>query len=171
MNQEWHITVEGDPIKWWEWCTRERIKPLWIELNNFERQLMCAITPADLERDEAVIEGFEEDIARHFKIVRVKHEVQPEDPRFAQILGFGQVQYYECHAKINGIFEPDWPMASRDLYRAARWYITRRQTTPFDPNHFAYHVRKGLRSTSRLESFEYEACVRDTNPSLDQHWS
>lgn len=185
MKHEHHITVAGDPLMWRGWCAAAGIKSLWIELNTFERQLMCAITGSDLERECCTIEAYIKDIGKSFAIERIKHEVQPElidisthckEAYLSVPRVIDGAVYYECHVKLDGPFLPHVAGSSRDLFRDSRWYVTRRQPEPFNPEVFAHTVTKRVntdtqwRGASRVHSFEYEACVRDTNPKLDQHW-
>lgn len=178
MNGEWHVTVEGSPILWHRLCTDLGIKPLWIELSNFERQLMCASKQDPRE----ILLG--PGVARQFKVVRIKHEVQPvtrtfdvstySDPAvyYTQLTPPPEhVCYYECHVKIDGPFIPNLPNASRDLFRDNRWYLTERSDKPFDPSWFLLHCRFILRhSTCNVVGGEYEACILDTNRGLDNRW-
>lgn len=189
QREEWHVTVEGDPSQWRGWCVCNNIKPLWIELNTFERQLMCAIPGSlgrQVEHGNEVARNIIEGIHRSFNIVRVKHEVQPvkldvsthgEPDQFIETFGDITPVYYECHVKCDGPFRPAMQMASRDLFRESRWYITRRSPSPFNAREFVDMVRgwvalpDGWRGPSVVHSFEYEACVLDTNPNLDINWS
>jgi len=173
MHEEWHITVEGDPFQWRGFCTQLGIKPLWIELNTFERQLMCAITPHMLDEQECTIEGLQREIERSFKVVRFKHEVQPSDPAQLGRFGPNDIVYYECHVKIDGPFRPELAMSSRDLFRADRWYVTRRSHEAFEPTHFVRSVQDYMhrhRKPALLAGWEYEAAVRDSNPNIDRLW-
>lgn len=178
--EEHHVTVEGDPFQWRGFCAQLGIKPLWIELSTFERQLMCAITRRADEAIRAI------NATGSFKIVRIKHEVQPHTvdcnfvetgPYIRHVPDVAEVKYYECHVKLDGPFRPAIRMASRDLFRAERWYCTLRTTQPFDPRDFVERVKfwasiaDGWRGPSRVAGFEYEACVLDTNPELDARWS
>jgi hypothetical protein len=188
QHEEWHVTVDGDPTQWRGWCVMHDIKPLWIELNTFERQLMCAF-PGDRgrqvdrgnERAASLIEG----IHHSFNVVRIKHEVAPvkldvsthSSPNtFIETFGDVTPIYYECHVKLDGPFRPAMQMSSRDLFRAERWYVTRRQQTPFNAQEFVDMVRgwvalpDGWRGPSVVHSFEYEAALLDTNPNLDVNW-
>lgn len=155
-HQEWHVTVEGDPVRWHSLCERANIKPLYIELNNFERQLMCAAKqdPRDFY--------FLTNPAFGFTTVRVKHEVE-------RILDGETALYYECHVKFDGPFRSQFEMTSRDLYRQHRWYMTLRQEQPFEPLDFVGYA-KASAPESRFIGFEYEACLLDTNKELDKRW-
>lgn len=181
-HQEYHITVEGDPLAWVRTCHELNIKPLWIELNTFERQLMCAIK---LSREwEWTAEAWAECITAHgFTVIRVKDAVCPykldvstfdKPNQFLEMPT--QALYYECHAKFDGPFRPSWHMSSRDLLREDRWYVTRRQPEPFAVKEWLDMVQRwafmsdGFRGPSCLAGWEYEAAVLDTNPKLDEHW-
>lgn len=154
-HEEFHVTVTGDPIRWHAFCTDHGIKPLYIELNNFERQLMCAVPydPSPAIKNHGA-----------FVIVRLKYEVQ-----VAPSMHEPGAKYYEVHCKLDGPFMPGEWMASRDLYRDERWYITERKPTPFEPADFAAMVYK--RYPSQYVEFEYEAAIVDTNPWLDRNWT
>jgi len=157
MNQEWHVTTDMsiDPTEWARFCRVNSIKPLYIELNTYGLQLMC----------QSTFDPTEQIKAGGFPIVRVKHEYQPSP------LLEGVVKYWECHCKFNGSFRPDLPMASRDLYRPGRWYVTQRSYQPFDPKAFAASVCETIGPLgAQFQSFEYEACVQDTNEDLDKVW-
>lgn len=162
-HEEFHVTVTGDPLQWRGFCAKQGIKPLWIELNNFNTQLMCAAA----EDPSAAI------AAAGWNIVRVKHEVQA--PPSVDISTHSEpVLYYECHVKFDGRFQPQFKMTSRDLFRmwpgdTCRWYATRRQESPFDPEGFAKFI--GGMVAANLVEYEYEACLRDTNPGLDARWA
>jgi hypothetical protein len=167
-HEEWHITVTGDPVLWKNFCTAYGIKPLWIELNNFERQLMCAITsPAKYTKMKGILHANPE----LFTIIREKHEAMPNGTEQNPI-------YYECHVKLDGFFLPYMGMSSRDLYRENRWYATHRQKTPFDPNDFLEYVKNCVveklpefpNSESVIAGMEYEVALVDTNPNLDKRW-
>jgi hypothetical protein len=172
-HSEWHITVTGDPFQWQGFCASQGIKPLWIELNNFSTQLMCA---ANFNPTDAIQKA-------GWNIIRTKHEVSvdlidvstvtkrqfvhgalPEEP----------VLYYECHVKFDGRFQPQYKMTSRDLFRARngadRWYATKREEHPFDADAFANFIHKLNGERSHLDSWEFEACLIDTNPGLDDRW-
>lgn len=154
-HQEWHVTVAPDNvIVWNKFCRLWNIKPLYIELNNFNRQLMCA---ASFDPITIIREG-------GYEIIRIKHEV-------SAVLPGDTTCYWECHVKLNGEFNADAPMASRDLYRQFRWYVTKREYAPFDAQDFAnYVIQSGIGCMSDVAEFEYEACLLDTNPSLDAGW-
>jgi len=155
-HQEWHITVEGDPVRWHDFCLRQKMKPLYIELNDFRRQLLCA---AQFNPMHNIIAA----CPHHFRIIRVKHEVShllPGDP---------SPLYYECHVKLDGEFNPELPMASRDLYRADRWYVTRRTQVPFLAQDFVAAVEDAC-DDAKVVGWEYEACLVDTNRALDAGW-
>lgn len=160
--QEYHITVAGDPWHWRRYIQALNartflppIKALWIELNNFERQLMLASPVLCLGEVEHA----------GFRVLRVKHEVGElyrDDP---------QPLYYECHLKIDGKFRADLPMSSRDLYRESRWYLTKRETHPFNPQPWLWEMQQVLQGTdARYAGHEYEACLMDDNPGLDARW-
>ncbi len=178
-HEEFHVTVEGDPFRWQGFCVSHGIKPLWIELNNFETQLMCASPTDPTEFIKAA----------GWPIVRVKQEVAPVsidvtthgvDPKdWPQILrtfplAKGETAlYHECHVKIDGPFISWMPMASRDLYRHNRWYVTKRQERPFDPDRFAKHVKFILDHEPggcRIAEHEYEVCIVDSNKDIDKNW-
>lgn len=161
-EEEWHVTVEGvDAVTWANWCAESGIKPLYIELSNFERQLMCAAQddPSDMillcTKEGGGLPGTT-------KIVRVKHEV-------SELWDDEVAVYYECHVKLDGPFRVDWPNASRDLYRDERWYRTRRSAAPFDPATFR-DLARSQSKPSVIAGMEYEACLSDTNPGLDSRW-
>jgi len=173
---EWHITVEGNNfqnvLRWSAFCAQTGIKPLWIELNDYRRQLMCAAR-----------ENVSRDIhAAGFDIIRVKHEVQPTCQRLdisthKDILPMSKfldvpaevAVYYECHVKFDGPFKPIMPMASRDLLRESRWYMTSRATQPFDYAALV-HEACGANPDCRFAGYEYEAALIDSNPGLDKGW-
>lgn len=168
-HEEWHVTVTGDPLVWPRMCAAFGAKPLWIELSTFERQLMCAcprrpplITHRFPEGEETIISC---GAFGRFPVVRIKHEVAVALPDEA-------VQYYECHVKLNGPFNPKAPLASRDLYRENRWYSTMRSTLEFDPIEWVEFLMKHPRliAQSTIAGWEYEACILDTHQSLDEHW-
>jgi hypothetical protein len=186
-HQEYHITVTGDPFAWVRTCHELNIKPLWIELNNFERQLMCAIK---LTREwEWTAEAWAACIEAHgFTVVRIKDEIAPykldvtchgddDGKRWLEVPSRDKAIYYECHAKFDGPFRPAWHMSSRDLLRPERWYATNRSEKPFDAKAWVEMVTQwaampdGWRGPSTLAGWEYEAAVLDTNPNLDAHWS
>ena len=155
-HEEYHVTVEGDPFQWRGFCAAVGIKPLWIELSTFERQLMCAAKYDPTRHIE---------LTGAFKIVRVKHEV-------SELQEFERALYWECHVKLNGPFYAKAPMASRDLYRPDRWYITRREDQPFDYLEFVDWVKfhSAAREGLTVAGFEYEAALKDTNRDLDGNW-
>lgn len=191
VYEEFHVTVKGDAVRWPIYCANIGIKPLWIELNNFERQLMCATNkdPRVEWAGRTMLEYFERG---GFQILRVKHERQVPRNRVWEFLPASVPMsldlenpprpvstkvitpvYYECHVKLNGLFRPDFYMASRDLYREERWYVTRRQATPFDPETFRATVQSVLDAShwpAQIRSIEYEACLSDSHPELDAHW-
>lgn len=168
MNrEEWHITVSHDNASavanWHRWCQRQKIKPLYIELSNFERQLMCA---ASRDVSQAVADA-------GWKIIRVKRERETQSGASGDLGAL----YYECHVKIDGQLEDLGPGvgASRDLYRADRWYATQRSNRPFDPSLFIDVVGRELvrlrpSRSNRIAGYEYEACLLDTNRGLDAGW-
>lgn len=157
-REEWHVTVSGvAPGQWHAFCEEQRIKPLFIELNNRALQLMCEL------REDPETSGLLETIAEAgWKVERIKHEVSALRPG-------EEVVYYECHVKFDGPFRADRRLASRDLFRTDRWYQTRRSPTPFVPEKFASQAAL-LAKGSKLDHFEYEICIRDTNPRLDDGW-
>lgn len=159
---EHHITVVGDPIAWRAFCAEQFVKPLYIELSDMRIQLMCAaLDPFDAGTFIATAN------AAGFKVIRHKHEVSAvrEDEH---------VVYWECHVKIDGPFQPELglPNTSRDLYRQGRWYVTHRSLTPFDAEAFADRIVARLKNyrSVNVDAFEYEACIMDTNPSVDRGW-
>jgi hypothetical protein len=149
-REEFHVTVEGSPVEWYFMCKSEGVKPLWIELNTGELQLMCAA------RSRIV------DFGPDFRIIRVKREVSETYPG-------EHPTYYECHVKLDGPFQRNFPMSSRDLYRAERWYATKRSPRPFNPTTFVEAVRE-LAPNSRVRGYEYEIAIEDTNRLLDDKW-
>jgi hypothetical protein len=152
-HEEWHVTVLGDPVLWGVFCSNNGIKPLYIELNNYERQLMCACRtdPTDLIRKHP-----------RFTIIRRKHEVN-------RLFEHEIPLYYEQHVKFDGRFDPSLPWSSRDLFRQRRWYLTKRWRSDFNPIYFA-DTAKEMATSSKLAGWEYEICVEDTNPELDARW-
>jgi len=164
-HEEWHVTVEGDPVTWHQLLTDKRlragIKPLFIELNNFELQLMCASTfdPQTLIRMWNLANP-----AASFEIIRIKHEV-------SEVQSGETVLYWEAHAKIDGPFQPRrFDKTSRDLFRHNRWYVTKRREIPFNQEEFRHIVQTGLPFGCTLAEVEYEACLVDTNRELDRDW-
>ena len=152
-HEEWHVTVDGiTPLAWHTFCSRYQIKPLYIELNNFNTQLMCAasIDPTNLIREAGI------------NIVRIKHEVST--PVHGE-----PIVYWECHVKLDGPFHPAFGMASRDLYRANRWYATWRLPVEFDAGKFVEWVRASL-PDCKFAGYEYECAILDTNPAIDEGW-
>lgn len=159
MESEWHHTVKGDVYRWLDFCSFVGVKPLFIELNNWSRQLMCA-SPRDLTQAIRINCDFE--------LLRTKHEVYPPSKPDGVI-----VKYYESHVKLNGPFLPITGASSRDLLREHRWYVTRRQSKSFDAAVFADRVFSWLQvnhNESAIAEIEYEACILDTNPDLDKGW-
>jgi hypothetical protein len=159
-HEEWHATVEGNPIEWYQFCIDHGFKPLFIELSNMTLQLMCA---SDMDPRPALLGRWE--------VLRVKHEVsEPRDDE--------QVLYWECHVKINGPYRRDLAKklahrTSRDLYRGGyRWYVTHRQGTPFDAEALVDNYVRRMANYRGLsvDGHEYEACILDTNPALDENW-
>lgn len=156
--EEVHVTVEGtSPVEWAGLCRSLKVKPLFIELNNFTTQLMCSL------------DHYDDELARVFKywglnVIRVKREVHPD----AIPAGVTPL-YYECHVKINGTFDPLMPMASRDLYQRHRWYCTKRTTEPFDAREFV-KLAMAIHPDLNIVGVEYEACLSDTNEALDDGW-
>lgn len=170
-HEEYHVTVDGiDPIAWHAFCSDQGVKPLYIELSTRNLQLMCALKslPAEGASDAPTFSDFTDAIAASFpevRIVREKFEVnvmnQDERP-----------VYYECHVKIDGPMLFNFPMASRDLYRQARWYVSKRSRNPFDADAFYRQILKRFegRANQKIVGYEYEVCVRDTNHALDAGW-
>jgi hypothetical protein len=159
-HEEWHLTVKGNPLLWHAFCLEMGVKPLWIELNNFERQLMCAIT--DPVKAAAVKRRIEQNGV--FKLLREKYEVMPNGSEENPL-------YYECHVKLDGPFIPTYRMSSRDLYRDERWYLTERWNSPFNPLRFIEQVRASLEGICKVVGSEYEVALIDTNPDLDVNWA
>lgn len=160
-HEEFHVTVEGmNPIDWFNLCSDLDIKPLHIELNNMNLQLMCATSenPEELVEKINAIEGA--------RVVRVKHEVNIMTAEERPV-------YYECHVKLEGDMLGNIPMSSRDLYRGNRWYLTKRSASPFSAEDFYRGVIRRMenRSNQKVLGFEYEVCVQDTNPSIDAGWA
>jgi len=151
-HEEWHVTVDGiDPITWRLFCLEHNIKPLYIELNNFNTQLMCA---ANFDAEEMIASA-------GINIVRVKHEVS--------LPVHGEpVVYWECHVKLDGPFVPEVEMSSRDLYRVDRWYATMRQPKQFDYQAFVDYIVRP--SGCKYAGHEYECAIKDTNPAIDRGW-
>lgn len=162
-HEEHHITVAGDPIKWYGFCRKQKIKPLYIELNNRNLQLMCAVDGNDPRIDIGILQDAMTDAG--FTVLRHKHEV-------SELREGEKPLYWECHVKIDGVFRTDFGLTSRDLYRTNRWYVTRRLQRRFDGDAFAELIRRRLqgKQDQRYDSFEYEACIVDTNPGLDKGW-
>lgn len=170
---EWHVTVLGDPFQWRGFCAAIGIKPLWIELNNFETQLMCA---ADHDPRQEIFQG-------GWQVIRTKHEVEtfPIDitthnqkgPTWLPETIEGAL-YYECHVKIDGPFKPVFQMSSRDLFRRDRWYVTKREARPFNGKDFAEDIDRVLNhfpgGQCTIDEYEYEAALIDTNHELDDNW-
>jgi hypothetical protein len=175
MREEWHVTVEGDQHAWRGFCTAIGIKPLRIELSTFEIQLMCAIPGtwvseeygAHVNPADAMVALHAEIDRKGFRVVRVKREVQ-----VAAGETLADALYYECHIKIDGPFNPQAPMASRDLFRDHRWYLTRRELSPFDHEHWvtATHIALKTQPGAQIHSWEYECAIVDTHPELDSSW-
>ncbi len=165
MKEEWHTTIahadEHTVARWHTWCRTRGVKPLYIELATGGLQLMCA-SAADIS--EAVTKS-------GFEVVRVKHEV----PGAINVSDPGTAYYYECHVKIDGRYcsnlGPDMAV-SRDLYRPSRWYVTQRTRRPFRPSMFIDLVTREIEriGLARVVGAEYEACLLDTNPNLDEGW-
>lgn len=186
-HEEFHVTVAPSKTQttfgltrtrnlafdWRRFCETLQIKPLWIELNTFETQLMCA---APTDPTELIIRA-------GYEILRFKHEVGVEPINVSTFQDLGprfipgtepRALYYECHVKLDGPFRPDLPLASRDLYRQERWYMTHRSSAPFDGKAFVDAVMGNLRHTgdeiTTLAGWEYEAAIEDTNSALDAKW-
>lgn len=177
-HEEWHVTVEGDPIAWWNFCSGKAgwenyygrnvvVKPLYIELADRRLQLLSAMSfdpSKTVEGDDKAPTFLQACHHGGFKVVRVKHEVSALRPGDVPL-------YYELHVKLDGPFRTDRSGASRDLYRENRWYQyrTERSSQPFDA--FDYIARFVTQSKpSVMAGFEYEACLLDTNPGLDAGW-
>jgi len=160
--EEYHVTVEDiNPIDWFNFCHDLDVKPLHIELNNMNLQLMCALG----EDPEVLIEKLGADY-KDARVVRVKHEVNIMTAEERPV-------YYECHVKLEGPMLGNIPMSSRDLYRGNRWYLTKRSVSPFSAEDFYRGVIRRMenRSNQKVLGFEYEVCVQDTNPSIDAGWA
>jgi len=157
--EEWHVTILGDPIAWHAFCLEHGLKPLYIELQNGELQLMCASAHDPRYFLSGVVDEDERPI---FPVVRVKHEVSA--------LRDGETAvYYEAHVKFNGPWRTDRKGVSRDLFRVQRWYMTKRSRAPFDADAHAKLSTSQARP-SRFAEVEYEVCILDTNPKLDEGW-
>jgi len=146
------------------------VKPLYIELSNRNLQLMCACGQDWLDTKSAngTHEDFLNAVAHAFpdgRVTRLKHEVSALAPGEHAL-------YWEAHVKVDGVFRPDFGMASRDLYREKRWYVTRRLRQQFDGLAFAKLTEGRLKhkADQKYDSFEYEAVLIDTNPELDKGW-
>lgn len=174
-REEWHVTVRGvSACRWARMChetivgpNRLELKPLDIELSTFERQLMCAspINPVDALLETKRYYNWP-DVQDNFEIVRIKHECE-----VAGDFGLFGANYYECHVKLDGEFDPCAPfLMSRDLYRAQRFYATMRRYQPFDAEAFVESVKAFFRPTAHVAGHEYEACLSDTNEALDARW-
>lgn len=186
-HEETHITVADNSadnvLRWRAYCAAHGMKALHIELNTFERQLMCAVKTHGQRDVDYHVAGVK---LAGFEVVRVKQEVQPykldvstfdKPDQFLDCPNPVDVVYYECHAKFDGPFRPSWYMSSRDLLREGRWYATKRSATPFNVKEWLDMVQQwafmqdGFRGPSCLAGWEYEAAILDTNPNLDGHWS
>lgn len=186
-HEETHITVADNGYanvrRWVDFCRAHSIKPLHIELNTLERQLMCAIRTHG--RDD--VNWWTGEVAKAgFKVTRIKQEIQPyvldittfgdDGKKFLDVPAPRDVVYYECHVKFDGPFRPFIYLSSRDLLREGRWYMTRRSRAPFDVDACVRMFTEwgaspdGWRGASQYAGHEYEAAVLDTNPKLDQHW-
>lgn len=164
-HEELHVTVEGDPLEWADFCRQFGYKPLYIELSNLSRQLMLAVSYQGAEEAQALADNVQD---RGFRIVRIKHEVSA--------LREGETPiYYETHVKLDGEMRPDRQGASRDLYRSNRWYMTRRagavqgQPPPFKAEAFVEQAARWAKQ-STVVGVESEYCLLDTNPALDAGW-
>jgi hypothetical protein len=163
--EEWHVTVEnGNPVHWDYVCRMYGIDPLFIELSDFRLQLLCTMRTPPTEPvagegsptflDLCTLEGF--------TVIRIKHEVSA--------LRDGEVAlYYESHLKLDGPFRLDRKDASRDLYRANRWYRTKRSAQPFDAQEWG-GIATSQSKPSKAVGLEYEAVLVDTNVALDAGW-
>lgn len=164
------MTVAANPMEFHRFCvetnlllrasgSNDRIKPLHIELNNFETQLMCAanFNPCHI----IMLKGF--------PIIRIKREV---DGSLFSMSEREQREacYWEAHIKLDGVFQPGFRMSSRDLFRTNRWYVTRREKHPFDPAPFYNSVGERLKGVAIVAGIEYEACILDSCPELDRRW-
>ena len=160
-HEEWHVTVEGDPIAWGAFCREYGFKPLFIELSNHTTQLMCE---ASVDPRAIIASVITEDEQPLFKVVRTKHEVSK--------LREGETAlYYEAHVKFHGPWRLDRKGVSRDLFRvhSQRWYMTQRSLEPFSGGAFAVKAQLLARPSTFVE-YEYEACILDTNLNLDTGW-
>ncbi len=164
-HEEWHVTVDGiSPVAWFMVCVALDIKPLYIQLSNGRLQLMCA---AKHDVSELVSR-----LEPNIRIVRVKREVSALEPGETAL-------YWECHVKLDGPYEHEYGGSgadpshgsSRDLFRPERWYVTKRLPHEFDAEQFAGWVGEVLGDyDTHRAGYEYEACLLDTNPDLDQGW-
>lgn len=155
-HEEWHVTVapDTDVVEWYLFCRAVGIKPLHIELNNFERQLMCA---ASFDPLTVILHA-------GFTVIRSKYEV-------SALLPGETAMYWECHVKLDGPFMPALAGSSRDLYRQERWYSTRRSyVRPFLSSDWVLATRNAVDNRNTIAGFEYEAAIFDSNPSLDARW-
>jgi hypothetical protein len=158
-DEEWHATVLGSVTDWVEFCNAQGWTPLFIELSNGALQLMCA---SDTDPRSALLNQDQ------FTLLRVKHEVR-------ELLDKEKPLYYEAHVKLDGVYRPDRPGASRDLLRSTlsskggRWYLTRRNIAPLDLTRFREDaVNYAVQST--IAGVEGEIVLLDTNPDLDKDW-
>jgi hypothetical protein len=161
-HEEWHVTVEGDPLAWATFCQEREAKPLYIELSDRRLQLLSALSFDPEEDTGAGCSFLDEATAAGFKVVRLKHEVSTLRP--------GEIAlYYEAHAKFDGPFRHDQRSSSRELYRGNRWYLTRREAEPFSLEQFEAATRL-MSKPSKFVGSEYEVCIFDSNPALDDGW-
>jgi len=131
-------------------------------------QLMCAVGQDwfTFKSANGVIDDLLTEITNAgFEVLRHKHEV-------SEIREGEKPLYWECHVKIDGTFRTDFGQTSRDLFRKNRWYVTRRLQRRFDGEAFAELIRRRLvgKADQQFDSYEYEACIVDTNPGLDRGW-
>lgn len=170
--EEWHVTVENvHAVDWFNFCNEfEGVKPLYIELSTRALHMMCAMAddPRAPRGEDGKSPSFEQEILGYFaehgvKIVRVKHEV-------SALRQGEKICYYEAHVKLDGDMRVDRKLTSRELYRGGRrWYMTKRSPEPFNPSVFAKQA-VGMSKGSKIVGCEYEICVEDTNPKLDEGW-
>jgi hypothetical protein len=157
-HEEYHVTVLGEPMAWFEFCRGAGIKPLFIELSDRRVQLLCA---ADFDPRVLI------DDDGRFKVIRYKHEV-------SALLEGERALYYEAHAKFDGPVRFDFKGTSRDLFRVTgavdgRWYQTRRRVDgPVDERFLEDAPVMAKHST--FVGSEVEIVLEDTNPSLDFDW-
>lgn len=165
-RSEYHVTVEGvEPLNWHAFCDEHGIKPLYIELSDCRIQLMCETTFDPTTGPTEDSPSFTDAIMQEFPsaaVVRIKHEVNVDS-----LTPQDKVLYYEVHCKFDGDMRADRRIASRDLYRRNRWYLTTRSSQPIDIEKIKT-IAPGLGKGSKFVEAEYEACIGDTNPGLDR---